>query len=92
MREVHQTLDATASAVASKVTNGGAAMTLLSWITASDIGVYVGIFIGIAGLLVNLYFKRRQDRRLETAHKAFMSKLDQANGTPLMMAEMGADE
>lgn len=99
MREVQETLDATAAAVASKVTSGGAGLTVLSWITASNLGVLVGIFIGVAGLLVNMYFKHRQDRRAQLAHEAFMAKLVREDGSPIpeqsqmnALTEMGADE
>lgn len=61
--------------VANKLTIAGSAGTLVGWITSSDFGVVAGIAIGVIGLAMNLYFKMRHDKRAETAHKAYMEKM-----------------
>ena len=73
MREVHDhTLDAAASALASKVTYAGAGTSVFGWLTSSEAGVVIGIVLGLLGLLVNYYFRRREDRRQQTEHEAKM--------------------
>ena len=77
MKGVQETLDASVSAAASKVTGAGSAVTLFGWATSSTLGMWVGIVIGIAGLLVNWYFKHKSDRRAQAAHDAYMFKIRQ---------------
>ena len=69
-------------------------MTVVGWVTASELGIWVGIFIGFAGLAVNLYFKRKQDRRSEAAHAAFMAKLHKGDEhvVPLAPHHLELDE
>ena len=57
-------------------------MTMFGGLTSSDLGVYAGILIGVAGLIVSWYFKHRAEfryeqanRRYEEAHAAYMDKL-----------------
>lgn len=51
-----EAVEAVVAASASKATYGGAFTTGL------------GLLLGVAGLLVNLYFRHRQDRRDEREH------------------------
>lgn len=68
----HQTLDAALAAAGSKVTYTGAGTSLLGWLTSSEAGVVIGIVLGIVGLLVNLYFKHREDKRQQVEHETRM--------------------
>jgi hypothetical protein len=85
--EYTHNIDATVSAVASKVTYGGAAASSVSWFFSSEFGVLCGILIGLIGLGVNWYFKRREDRRHQAEHEARMRKL-RLDTSPAPMGEM----
>ena len=89
MAQVQQTIDATISAAASKATGAGSAVTVLGFITSSNIGMWLGVLVGFCGLVVNWYFRRKSDRRAEEAHKAYMRKLN-AGWVPSELQE--ADE
>ncbi|CUI55196.1 holin [Achromobacter xylosoxidans] len=65
-------LDATIAAAGSKVTMAGSGTAIGSWFLSSEFGVLSGVFIGLAGLAVNAYFKYRQDARLRREHEARM--------------------
>lgn len=66
------TIDATLAAAGSKATYAGAGTSLLSWLASSEAGVVFGIVLGVVGLLVNLYFKWRDDKRQQIEHEARM--------------------
>jgi lysozyme len=69
-------LDATVSATASKATYGGAGMTIGGWFLSSEFAVLVGMLAGVCGLLVNWYYKAKEDRRLQAEHDRRMSMTD----------------
>lgn len=64
------TVDAAIAAAGSKVTYAGASGSVLAWITSSEAGVVCGIVLGIIGLVVNIIFKRREDKRQQEEHEA----------------------
>lgn len=68
----HQTLDATMAALGSKATYTGASTSIVGWVLSSQFGVLAGILIGLAGLMINWYYKYKQDRREEAEHKRRM--------------------
>lgn len=73
MNDLKQTtIDATLAAAGSKATYAGAGTSLLSWLASSEAGVVFGIVLGVVGLLVNLYFKWRDDKRQQIEHEARM--------------------
>jgi len=73
MNAEHQaTFDATMAAVGSKATYAGASGSILSWFLSSEFGILMGILIGVAGLLVNWYYKAKEDRRQQTEHEKRM--------------------
>jgi hypothetical protein len=61
--------DAVIAAVASKTTFAGAATSVIAWMKTSEFGVVAGVLIGLMGLMVNWYFRRREDRRAQAAEK-----------------------
>lgn len=67
-----QAIDATVSATASKVTYGGAGMTIGGWFLSSEFAVLVGMLVGIGGLVVNWYYKHKEDKRLQAEHELRM--------------------
>jgi preprotein translocase subunit YajC len=50
-------------------------MSVTGWLLSSEAAVLFGLILGIAGLLVNIYFKRREDQRQEREHQARMAEL-----------------
>jgi len=75
MSQTHETLDTALAAGASKITGAGSAVTIFSWFTASNLGIWIGILIGVAGLILNWYYKQRHDQRARETHDALMKKL-----------------
>ncbi len=67
--------DATMASIGSKTTTAGASVSIFGWLTSSDAGVVFGVIIGIVGLLINWWFKRRSDQREQAEHEALMKRL-----------------
>lgn len=67
-----QTLDATMAAFGSKATYTGASASVVGWLMSSEAGIFIGIVIGVAGFIVNWYYKHKEDKRREAEHKARM--------------------
>jgi heme/copper-type cytochrome/quinol oxidase subunit 2 len=70
-----QTLDATIAAAGSKATYTGAGMTISGWLLSSEFAVLIGIVLGVAGFLVNWYYKHRHDARERAEHAERMRHL-----------------
>lgn len=64
----------TMAAIGSKATYTGASTSIVSWFLSSQFGVLAGVLIGIAGLMINWYYKYKQDKREEEEHKKRMSE------------------
>lgn len=60
------------AALGSKATYGGASTTAVSWALSSEFGIIAGIVIGVAGFIVNWYYKAKQDRREQAEHNKRM--------------------
>ena len=56
-----------------KTAQAGGGITILSWLTSSQGGVAIGILIGVLGLLVQWYYRRKQDKREEEEHQLRMT-------------------
>lgn len=50
------------------MTYGGGTSTVLFALTWNEIGVIVGILIGLGGLLLQWYYKAREDGRAQALH------------------------
>lgn len=61
-------------AAANKIVGTGSAVTVVSWASSSDFGVWAGILIGVVGLAINLYYKRKSDKRASEAHAFYLSR------------------
>lgn len=70
-----ETLDATIAAAGSKTTYAGATTSVAGWIFSSEFAALCGIIVGVVGLLVNYWFKRREDIRQQAEHEARMRAL-----------------
>lgn len=66
--------DAAIAAIASKTTWAGSLTAVFGFLTSSGFGVFVGAVIGICGLLINWYYKAKQDRREQAEHERRMGK------------------
>lgn len=61
--------DAAISAIASKATVGGGVTAVWGGITANHIAAIGGLLVAVVGLLVNAYYKHREDRRREDLYR-----------------------
>lgn len=76
--------DEVIAAGAQKVTYGGGSVAFFGGLTANEIAAFGGILIAFLGLLVQLYYKRKADRRAIVAdrraaelHAARLARLDE---------------
>ena len=44
-------------------------MFITGWILSSEFAVLFGLLLGLAGFLVNWYYRAKEDRRQERAHQ-----------------------
>jgi hypothetical protein len=68
-------IDAALAAVGHKTAQAGAGTTLMGWLLSSEGTAAAGICIGVIGLLVQLYYKRKQDKREQEEHEMRMGRL-----------------
>ena len=54
---------------ASAVTYAGSGTALFGGLSANEVAAYGGLIIGVIGLLVNWYYKAKEDRRAERASR-----------------------
>lgn len=71
-----ETIDATVASVSNKAVGAGSAVTVVSWFNSSNLGVWAGIAIGLAGLLVNWYYKHQNNKRADATHKAHLRAIE----------------
>ena len=58
-----QAIEATIAAAAQKASVGGGGIALYGGLTANEMAAFVGAAVAVLGLLVQLYFKLKDDRR-----------------------------
>jgi hypothetical protein len=61
-------IEATLASVGSKATYTGAGVTISGGLMLSEVAVIVGMVIGVLGLLVNWYYRAKDDRRASAEH------------------------
>jgi hypothetical protein len=61
--------DTAMAAVGSKVTYGGASTSVVSWLLSSEFGILMGILIGLSGLIINWYYRHKEDKRRQEEHE-----------------------
>lgn len=78
MREYLMTpeFDSAMNSAGSKATYAGAGMTGVGWLFTSEAAIAVGIFVGVIGLIVQIIFGVRKDRRDQEFHRARMRSLN----------------
>lgn len=64
-----QAAEATIAAVAQKFAVGGGATAAYAGVTANDLLAYVGAVVAVLGLIVQWYYKRKDDRRRDELHR-----------------------
>ena len=72
---MNEEIETVIAATASKVTYGGASTSAVAWILSSEFGMLVGIVLGLGGFIVNLYYKRKQDKREQAEHEKKMKSM-----------------
>lgn len=68
-------LEATVASLASKATYTGAGVTISGGLMLSEIAVIVGMVIGVLGLLINWFYRAKDDRRAVIEHERRMKDL-----------------
>jgi hypothetical protein len=68
-----QAAEATIAAVAQKFTVAGGSTAVLGGLTANEIAAFTGALVAVIGLLVQWYYKRKDDRRKDELHRWRMS-------------------
>lgn len=69
------TIEATMAAVGQKTTIAGAGTTGIGYLASSEFLGLAGLAVAVAGLLVNLYFRWKEDRRQQLKHEAEMAAI-----------------
>lgn len=65
--------DAAIAALASKTTWAGSITAIAGAFTSSGFGIGIGAVVAISSLLINWYYKAKQDRREQREHEKRMS-------------------
>ncbi len=65
-------IDATIAAIGYKTAQAGAGTTLLGWLLSSQGAALVGMAIGLTGLLIQWYYRRKQDKREQDEYERRM--------------------
>lgn len=71
-----QAAEVTIAAVAHKVTTAGGVAAIFGGLTANDIAAFGGLLVAVIGVIVQIYFNRKRDRRETELHKARLRELD----------------
>ena len=71
--------EASAAAAASKATYTGSATTVAGWAVSNEFIALGGFALAVLGFVVNVYFKIKEDRRLQRAHDANMQDIQSRN-------------
>lgn len=72
-----EAIDAAIATTASKATYAGGGIAVSSWFLSNQFFGLVGVCVGAVGLLINLYFRRKQDRREQHEYEARMRSMGQ---------------
>lgn len=60
------------AAIGTKATYTGATTSVVGWILSSQFGVLFGLLLGLAGFLINWYYRHKQDKREQAEHERRM--------------------
>jgi hypothetical protein len=71
-----QTIDSTLATVGWNTTKVGAGTTIFGFLTSSQGAALIGVCGVIGGLLIQWYYRRRQDRREQAEHERRMGLME----------------
>ena len=66
--------EAARAAIGHKTAQAGAGTTIMGWLLSSEGTAVVGMCIGVIGLLIQFYYKRKQDKREQEEHDLRMGR------------------
>jgi hypothetical protein len=81
-------IDGTLAAVGTKATYTGAGAASVSWFLSSEFGILVGVVIGVAGLIAQIYYSRKRDKREQAIYELKMTLRSDRHE----LLDQGADE
>lgn len=70
--ETKDAVEGAMAALGSKVTYGGAGASVAGWLLSSEFAVLCGLVLGVAGFLLNWYYRHKADKRAVAEHYAKM--------------------
>jgi hypothetical protein len=73
--ETAQAIESTLASIGSKATYTGAGVTISGGVMLSEVAVIVGMVMGVLGLLLNWYYRAKDDRRAVIEHERRMKDL-----------------
>ena len=68
-----QTVEASIASAAQKGSLGGGGLAVLGGLTANEVAALVGVLIALVGLIVQIYYKRKDDCRREERHRLYLA-------------------
>jgi hypothetical protein len=68
-------IDAALATIGHKTAQGGVGITFVGWALSSEGTAVIGILMGLVGLSIQWYYRRKQDRREEAEHEARMKAM-----------------
>lgn len=75
LEPINATSSEAVSNIASKMTYTGSGAGVIGGLGGIDWMTWIGVAVAVAGLLINLIFKIREDRRKDELHKIQVAKL-----------------
>lgn len=76
---IEHATDVALASVASKTTQVGAFTVIGGWWFTNEAAVLYGLVIGLGGLILNWYYRRKADRREEELHKLKIKELSDSS-------------
>lgn len=67
--------EATIAAIAQKTMYSGGTVAFLGGVSANSIAAIGGLIVGIIGLVVTVYYKRKEDQRRTQQHEQFLASM-----------------
>jgi hypothetical protein len=75
---MYEVTEAAIAASASKTTYAGAGIGSFGWFLSNEFLSFVGVCIALVGLVVNIYFKVKEDKRLQAIHNERMKEIQRS--------------
>lgn len=75
MQVKDQAIEATIAAAANKATYSGGGIAIVGGLTANEFAAFGGLLVAVIGLLVQVWFKAKADKRHAEEHELRMTNL-----------------